>query len=98
MRSLFSLALGLAIVTPAVAADPTDGKLPPDRPPSTMTSTEIKAYNAGLDPKHIYFIRCRKTDVVGSLVKKLRVSLALLPGPRRSSPPQLRSRASNGRW
>ena len=55
--------------SPAVA----DGKLPPDRPPSLMTPTEIRAYNDGLDTAHPYYIRCRKDPVVGSLVRKLRV-------------------------
>ena len=48
-------------------------KLPPDRAPSLMTATEIRAYNDGLDPAHPYYIRCKKDPVVGSLVRKLRV-------------------------
>ena len=48
-------------------------RLPPDRPPSSMTSTEIRTYNEGLDSAHPYYIRCRKDAVVGSLVRKLRV-------------------------
>jgi hypothetical protein len=61
----------LAIASPAVADIET--KLPPDRPPSLMTSTEIRHYNQGLDSAHPYYIRCRKDPVVGSLVRKLRV-------------------------
>ncbi|HYC94073.1 MAG TPA: hypothetical protein VEB39_00065 [Sphingomicrobium sp.] len=38
-----------------------------------MTSTEIRAYNEGLDATHPYYIRCKKDPVVGSLVRKLRV-------------------------
>jgi len=65
------LSLGLLIATtPATAA--TD-RSPPDRPPSSMTPTEIKAYNQGLAANHPYYIKCRKTDVIGSLAKKLRV-------------------------
>ena len=37
------------------------------------TPTEIKAYNADIDSSHPYYIKCRKTEVVGSLAKKLRV-------------------------
>ena len=48
-------------------------KLPPDRPPSLMTSTEIRAYNKGLDAAHPYYIRCKKDPVIGSLARKLRV-------------------------
>ena len=60
------------IFTSASLAAP-DPKLPPDRPPSLMTSSEIRAYNEGLDSTHPYFIRCRKEPVVGSLVRRLRV-------------------------
>jgi hypothetical protein len=38
-----------------------------------MTPTEIRAYNAGLDITHPYYIRCRKDPVMGTLVRKLRV-------------------------
>jgi hypothetical protein len=41
--------------------------------PSEMTPTEIKAYNADIDASHPYYIKCRKTEVIGSLAKKLRV-------------------------
>lgn len=70
--------LNLSILTMFVAAstatpDPAAGRTPPDRPPSTMTSTEITVHNQGLPMTHPYFVKCRKTEVVGSLVKKLRV-------------------------
>ena len=68
----FSSALLLvAGITPALGE--TETKLPPDRPPSSMTSTEIRAYNEGLDSRHPNYIRCRKDPVVGSLARKLRV-------------------------
>lgn len=38
-----------------------------------MTGTEIKAYNAGLASTHPDFIKCRKIEEIGSLVKKARV-------------------------
>lgn len=38
-----------------------------------MTNAEIKAYNEGLAPTHASYIKCRKIEEVGSLVKKARV-------------------------
>lgn len=70
MRFVSLAVLSLALAAPAVAGG---DKLPPDRMPSEMTPTEIKAYNAGLERNHRYYITCRKTEVMGSLVKKLRV-------------------------
>ena len=63
----------LAGSSAALAIADAEGRLPPDRAPSLMTPTEIRAYNDGLDFKHPYYIRCRKDPVVGSLVRKLRV-------------------------
>ena len=59
----------MALAAPAVAGD----KQPPDRLPSEMTPTEIRAYNADIDATHPYYIKCRKTEVIGSLARKLRV-------------------------
>ena len=70
MRSISLLALTLVAATPAIAAI---DKQPPSRMPSEMTPTEIKAYNADIEASHPYYIKCRKTEVMGSLVKKLRV-------------------------
>ncbi len=69
MRVFTVAALALVLSAPALAAD----KQAPDRMPSEMTPTEIKAYNADIDPSHPYYIKCRKTEVIGSLAKKLRV-------------------------
>lgn len=71
MRTLSFVVIGVILNSPALAGS--DQKLPPDRPPSAMTSSEIRAYNDGLDSAHPYFIRCKKDPVVGSLVRKLRV-------------------------
>ena len=71
MRMLSLVMLSVVLTSPALAAS--DQKLPPDRAPSLMTSTEIRAYNKGLDTAHPYFIRCRKDPVIGSLARKLRV-------------------------
>ena len=70
MRVVSIAALSLVLAAPALAAG---DKQPPDRMPSEMTPTEIKAYNADIDASHPYYIKCRKTEVLGSLVKKLRV-------------------------
>ena len=69
MRFVSIAALGIALAAPALAAD----KQPPSRAPSEMTPTEIKAYNADIDKTHAYYITCRKTEVIGSLARKLRV-------------------------
>lgn len=70
MRFTSLAALSIALAAPTAAAG---DKLPPDRMPSEMTPTEIRAYNADIAPDHPYYIKCRKTAVVGSLAKKLRV-------------------------
>ena len=72
MRMILFAALSTILTAPVVAAD-AQGRLPPDRAPSLMTSTEIRTYNEGLDAAHPYYIRCKKDPVVGSLVRKLRV-------------------------
>ena len=69
MRFISIAALSIALAGPAVAGD----KLPPDRMPSEMTPTEIRAYNADIERGHPYYITCRKTEVIGSLARKLRV-------------------------
>jgi hypothetical protein len=63
---LTSLALAASAATP-------DDRAPPERKPSEMTPTEIKAFNEGLAATHPYYIKCRKTLEIGSLVKKNRV-------------------------
>ena len=70
MRFISIVALSLVAASPAIAGG---DKQPPDRMPSEMTPTEIKAYNADIDASHPYYIKCRKTEIMGSLVKKLRV-------------------------
>jgi len=73
MRSIIIAALPLALIcSPVQAANPNE-RTPPDRAPSLMTSTEIAAFNKGLEAKHRYFIKCRRLEETGSLVKKARV-------------------------
>ncbi|MBE1527704.1 hypothetical protein GGC65_002160 [Sphingopyxis sp. OAS728] len=71
LTMMIALALATSSTPTTVAA--TDRRPPLDRPASTMTGTEIKAYNVGLAPTHPDFIKCRKIEEVGSLVKKARV-------------------------
>lgn len=60
----------IAFAVPAAASS---DRQAPDRPPSTMTSKEIAAFNDGLDRAHPFYIKCRRIDEIGSLVKKARV-------------------------
>ena len=69
MRFIILAAAGIGLAAPAFAVD----KQPPGRMPSEMTPSEIKAYNADISPDHPYYIKCRKTEVIGSLARKLRV-------------------------
>lgn len=64
------------MASPAVFAAetaPAVDRAPPAKAPSAMTPTEISAYNEGLAQTHPYYIKCRKTLEIGSLVKKNRV-------------------------
>ena len=70
---IISAALPLALIVAPLQAAGTNERTPPDRAPSTMTSTEIAAFNKGLELTHPYFIKCRKLEETGSLVKKARV-------------------------
>ena len=63
----------LALVAASSPVPVATDRTAPDRPPSTMTSTEIRAHNEGLPPTHPYFVKCRKIEEIGSLVKKARV-------------------------
>ena len=69
MRFVSFVAFSLAAASPAIAG----GDSPPIRVPSEMSSSEIKAHNAGLEATDPNYIKCRKSEVMGSLVKKQRV-------------------------
>jgi hypothetical protein len=73
MRKTLTLLTALAIAAPAVHAEAPTDRAPPPKAPSLMTPTEIKAYNEGLEQTHPFYIKCRKTLEIGSLVKKSRV-------------------------
>ena len=73
MRALIFAATLALLSGAAVAETRVMDRQPPERAPSTMTPTEIAAFNKGLERTHPYFIKCRKEEVIGSLAKKLRV-------------------------
>ncbi len=68
MRFVTIVALALLTAAPAVGAE---GQAP-NRPPSQMSPAEIKAHNASLEATDPNYIKCRKSEVMGSLVKKQR--------------------------
>jgi hypothetical protein len=72
LSAFVAVALIAAPAAFAAEATPAD-RAPPEKAPSAMTPTEIKAYNEGLPQTHPYFIKCRKSLQIGSLVKKSRV-------------------------
>jgi len=72
MRNYLPLFAALLVAAPVAHAAEAD-RAPPTKMPSEMTPTEIKAYNEGLVQTHPYYIKCRKTLEIGSLVKKNRV-------------------------
>ena len=67
-----ALAISVAIIaaTPAGAGE---GAPRLARAPSDMSGAEIDAYNEGRMASDPDYIRCRRIEQVGSLVKKLRV-------------------------
>lgn len=67
MRSIFIVAFSMAFAAPA-AANGQSAIISP----SNMSPSQIKAHNAGLDSADPNYIKCRKSEVMGSLVKKER--------------------------
>lgn len=70
MHMAATLLVLMALSTPAAA---TETGTPMARSPSEMTSAEIDAYNEGRPSTDADYIRCRRIEQVGSLVRKLRV-------------------------
>ncbi|MGQ2935057.1 MAG: hypothetical protein ACT6QT_17850 [Sphingopyxis sp.] len=72
MRKIASLGIliGLSAASAAVASET---EAPFARVPSEMTGEEIDAYNMGRAANAPDYIRCRRIEQIGSLVKKLRV-------------------------
>lgn len=68
--SAFAVLMALSIASPAMA---TETDTPLARSPSEMSGAEIDAYNQGRAATDADYIRCRRIEQVGSLVKKLRI-------------------------
>ncbi|PLK27271.1 hypothetical protein [Novosphingobium sp. TH158] len=66
MSFLLSMLLGAAEAatpaTPVVLVEPD---------PKVMSQKQIRAFNANLDKKHPFYIRCVSSPEIGSLVKRL---------------------------
>ena len=69
----FSGFLFFASLTLTTAAAANEVDTPLSRSPSEMTGAEFDAYNEGRASADAEYIRCRRMEVPGSLVKKLRV-------------------------
>lgn len=63
----------LMLAASPIATATTAGRAPPEKIPSSMTSAEIREFNQGLTVSHPQYIKCRKIDEIGTLVKKARV-------------------------
>lgn len=62
---MFTLFLAAAAVSSAADASPV---VAPD--PKAMTQKEIRAFNAKLARSHPFYIRCVRSEAIGSLVKR----------------------------
>src|SRR3546814_8296045 len=67
-----ALAISVAIIA-AAPADAQESEPRLARAPSDMSGAEIDAYNDGRMASDPGYIRCRRIEQIGSLVKKLRV-------------------------
>ncbi len=63
-----ALALLLSAASPEAAAPAPAPVSEPD--PKAMTQREIRAFNASLDRKHPYYIRCVASTEIGTLSKR----------------------------
>ncbi len=74
MRRIASLGIAMLLsVASAAAAAEAEAEAPLARVPSEMTGDEIDAYNQGRAASDPDYIRCRRIEQIGSLVKKMRV-------------------------
>lgn len=73
MRNLTALLLLAALSAASAGAAANEGETPLARAPSDMSGAEIDAYNDGRAATDPDYIRCRKIDEPGSLVKKIRI-------------------------
>lgn len=68
--AILVILVGLSTASTAGAGEPETALA---RVPSEMTGEEIDAYNMGRAADSPDYIRCRRIDQIGSLVRKLRV-------------------------
>ncbi|AJA10476.1 Putative secreted protein [Sphingopyxis fribergensis] len=68
-----TLCLAIIVGLAVVPAGASDGEPRLARAPSDMSGAEIDAYNEGRMTSDADYIRCRRIEQIGSLVKKLRV-------------------------
>lgn len=68
-----AVCLGLLVCMSAAPALASETETPLARTPSEMSGAEIDAYNQGRAATDAGYIRCRRIEQPGSLVKKLRV-------------------------
>lgn len=74
MRKYAALTLALAALVPVAAMGADEARDEANAiAPSAMTNSAIAEHNEGLEPRDPTFIRCRRVDIPGSLVKKARV-------------------------
>ena len=64
---IFSLTIALLLQGSTAAIQPTDVAAPDT---VKMSLAEVKAFNATVGEDHPYYIKCRKVEVTGSLVKR----------------------------
>lgn len=69
--AIISLAIIAGLATGPASAQESEPRLA--RAPSDMSGAEIDAYNEGRMASDPGYIRCRRIEQIGSLVKKLRV-------------------------
>lgn len=66
---MLSIATVLIAAAGTVAAVTTTGTVTEPNP-KTMSQAEIRAFNASLDAKHPYYIRCKRSVATGSLMAR----------------------------
>lgn len=62
--------IALALLLAAAAPEATSAAPVSEPDPKAMTQKEIRAFNASLDRKHPYYIRCVASTEIGTLSKR----------------------------
>lgn len=69
----FAILIGLSASAAMSSAALASEQIPLARTPSDMSGSEIDAHNHGLALTDANYIKCRRIELTGSLVRKLRV-------------------------